>query len=175
MFAVREANSGEEQYQEHLALIRQRILGFALRRLVPREADFADAEEIAQICIAVLWEHYPEKRELGEMTAIAIGTARNKIAQFRRDRERASRAAAESAEPAGVDLFEQVSAREAADRFLRAMLQLPPRCRELLRLKLVEQREYAEIRMRMGISGNIYEMARRCHQSLLRLIGGWSR
>jgi RNA polymerase sigma factor (sigma-70 family) len=175
MFAVREANSGEEQYHEHLALIRQRILGFALRRLVPREADFAEAEEIAQSCIAVLWEQYPEKRELGEMMAIAIGTARNKIALFRRDRERASRAAAEASEPSGVDLFEHVSAREATDRFLRAMLQLPPRCRELLRLKLVEQREYAEIRIRMGISGNIYEMAKRCHQSLLRLIGGTGR
>jgi len=173
MFPVREAESGEDRYQEYLALIRERILGFALRRLVPGEADFADAEEIAQSCIAVLWEQYPEKRELGEMTAIAIGTARHKIAQFRRERERASRAAAEA--PSGVadaDLFERVAAREAADRFLRAMLQLPARCRELLRLKLIEQQEYAEIRMRLGISGNIYEMAKRCHQALLRLAGG---
>jgi RNA polymerase sigma factor (sigma-70 family) len=173
MFPVREADSGADQYQEHLALIRQRILGFALRRLTPREASFADAEEIAQSCIVALWEQYPEKRELGEMTAIAIGTARHKIAQFRRDRDRVSRAAAGApAEAPGEDLFERVAAREAADHFLRAMLQLPPRCRELLRLKLVEQQEYAEIRMRMGITGNIYEIAKRCHQALLRLIGG---
>lgn len=173
MFPVREAGSGERLYQEHLALIRQRILAFSLRRLVPQEADFADAEEIAQSCIVVLWEQYPEKRELAEMTAIAVGTARHKIAQFRRDRERVSRAAAEpQLEPCGADLFEQVATREAADRFLRAMLQLPPRCRELLRLKLVEQQEYSEIRMRMGITGNIYEMVRRCHQALLRLVGG---
>jgi DNA-directed RNA polymerase specialized sigma24 family protein len=70
---------------------------------------------------------------------------------------------------------ERVAAREEADRFLRAMLQLPPRCRELLRLKLIEQLEYAEIRMRMGILGNIYEMAKRCHQALLRLVGGSGR
>ena len=76
------------------------------------------------------------------------------------------------ADSPGADLFEQVAARESADRFLRAMLQLPPRCRELLRLKLVEQCDYAEIRMQMGISGNIYEMAKRCHQALLRLAGG---
>lgn len=173
MFPIREGDFGKEQYQEHLALIRRRILGFALRRLVPREADFAEAEEIAQSCIVTLWEQYPDKRELGEMTAIAIGTARHKIAQFRRDRERVSRAGAEPpSAPSAGDLFEHVAAREEADRFLRAMLQLPPRCRELLRLKLVEQQEYAEIRLRLGISGNIYEMAKRCHQALLRLVGG---
>ena len=175
MFPIREADFGKEQYQQHLALIRQRILGFALRRLVPREAGFADAEEIAQSCIVALWEQYPEKRELGEMTAIAIGTARHKIAQFRRDQERVSRAAVDPPEAGAADLFERVAAREEADRFLRAMLQLPPRCRELLRLKLVEQREYAEIRLRLGISGNIYEMAKRCHHALLRLVGGSGR
>jgi RNA polymerase sigma factor (sigma-70 family) len=174
VFPIREVDFGEEQYQQHLALIRQRILGFALRRLVPREADFSDADDIAQSCIVVLWEQYPEKRELPEMTAIAVGIARHKIAQFRRDRERASRQAfaGTSANPPAVDLFNQVAARESTDRFLRAMLQLSPRCRELLRLKLVEQQEYAEIRLRMGISGNIYEMAKRCHGTLLRLVGG---
>ena len=171
MFPVREADSGEERYQEYLALIRRRILGFALRRLVPGEADFADAEEIAQSCIVVLWERYPEKRDLAEMTAIAIGTARHRIAQFRRDRERVSRAAADLPSSPSEDLFERIAAREAANRFLRSLLQLPPRCRELLRLKLVEQQEYAEIRLRLGISGNIYEMAKRCHQALLRLAG----
>jgi len=175
MFPVHEADSGEEQYQRNLALIRRRLLGLAVRRLVPQEADFAEAEEIAQSSIAALWERYPEKRELGELTAIAIGTARHKIAQFRRERERLARAAAEQPAPAAGEVFEQVAAREAADRFLRAMLQLPPRCRELLRLKLVEQYEYPEIRLRMGIAGNIYEMAKRCHRALLRLAGGGSR
>jgi len=176
MFPIREADFGKERYQQHLALIRQRILGFALRRLVPREASFADAEEIAQSSIVALWEQYPDKRELGEMTAIAIGTARHKIAQFRRDRDRVSRAAADPPlGPAAADLFERVAAREEADRFLHAMLQLPPGCRELLRLKLVERQEYAQIRLRMGISGNIYEMAKRCHRALLRLVGGSGR
>jgi RNA polymerase sigma factor (sigma-70 family) len=176
MFPIRGADFGKEQYQEYLALIRQRILGFTVRRLVPREAGFADAEEIAQSCIVALWAQYPDKRELGEMTAIAIGTARHKIAQYRRDRDRVSRAAADPQPgPSGEDLFERVAAREEADRFLRAMLQLPPRCRELLRLKLVEQQEYPEIRMHLGISGNIYEMAKRCHQALLRLVGGSGR
>jgi RNA polymerase sigma factor (sigma-70 family) len=173
MFPIREADSGEQQYQEHLALIRQRILGFARRRFAPQDAGFAEAEEIAQSCIVVLWEQYGGKRDLPEMTAIAIGSARHKIAQFRRDRERLDRAASEAAaEMASPDLFEQIAAREGADRFLRAMLQLSPRCRELLRLKLVEQQDYAEIRLRLGISGNIYEMAKRCHTALLRLAGG---
>lgn len=173
MFPIREPGPGEHDYQEHLALIRRRILGFVLRRLTPREAGFAEAEEIAQSCIVALWEQYPEKRELAEMTAIAIGTARHKVAQYRRERERATRAEADpGAASTGPDVFEQVAARETTDRFLRAMLELSPRCRELLRLKLVEQQEYAEIRLRMGITGNIYEMAKRCHRALLRLIGG---
>jgi DNA-directed RNA polymerase specialized sigma24 family protein len=173
IFRIGEADSGEREYQQHLATIRQRILGFALRRLTPHEAGFAEAEEIAQNSIIVLWEQYPEKRELAEMTAIAIGVARHKIAQFRRDRERLARAAGDAGGAAAPgDLFERVAAREDADRFLRAMIQLPARCRELLRLKLVEQQDYAEIRLRMGITGNIYEMAKRCHRSLLRLAGG---
>jgi RNA polymerase sigma factor (sigma-70 family) len=173
MFPVRDADSGEDQYRDRLTLIRQRLLGFVVRRLVPSEAGFAEAEEIAQACVVALWEQYPQKRDLAEMTAIAIGIARNKIAQFRRDRERENHATLP--ERAGDDLFEAIAARETADRFLRAMLQLSPRCRELLRLKLVEQQEYAEIRLRMGITGNIYEMAKRCHQSLLRLVGGGAR
>lgn len=174
MFPVREADRGEGLYRERLAIVRQRILGFALRRLVPREADFADAEEIAQSCIVVLWEQYPEKRELAEMMAIAIGIARNKIARFRRDRGRDAAAI----EPSGVasdDLFERIAARETTDRFLRAMLLLSPRCREMLRLKLIEQEDYAEIRMRLGIAGNIYEMMKRCHQALLRVAAGSAR
>jgi RNA polymerase sigma factor (sigma-70 family) len=173
MFPIRDAGSGEREYQEHLSLIRQRILRFAIRRLIPQHADFAEAEEIAQSCVVTLWERYPEKRELAEMTAIAIGTARHKIAQFRRDRERHARVEGDpAAAPAAGDLFEHVAAREAADRFLRAMLRLSPRCRELLRLKLVERQDYAEIRLRLGISGNIYEMAKRCHRSLLQMAGG---
>ncbi len=180
VFPIREAEFDSEQdarrYQEHLSLIRQRILAFTLRRLTPHEASFAEAEDIAQNCIVTLWERYPEKRDLAEMTAIAIGVARHKIAQFRRDRERLSRVTVESADDAAASssggLFEHIAARREADRFLRAMLQLPPRCRELLRLKLVEQQDYAEIRLRMGIAGNIYEMAKRCHRSLLRIAGG---
>lgn len=176
MLPAHKADSAEEEYKANLALIRSRILGFALRRLVPGDADYADAEEIAQSCVLVLWERYPEKRNLAEMTAIAIGIARYKIAQFRRDREKLSRAAAATPQPDTDDeLFERVAAREVIDRFLRAIVQLPPRCREILRLKLIEQRDYAEIRMRLGISGNIYEMAKRCHQALLRLVGGVAR
>jgi RNA polymerase sigma-70 factor (ECF subfamily) len=173
MLPVREPHSGEEQYNENLALIRRRILGYALRRLVPHEADHAEAEEIAQSCIAALWEQYPDKQDIAEMTGIALGIARNKIGQFRRDRAKLALAAADApARDPAIDPLERAAARQTVDRFLRAMLQLPPRCRELLRLKLIEQADYPEIRMRMGISGNIYEMAKRCHRTLLRLAGG---
>ncbi|HEX3879706.1 MAG TPA: RNA polymerase sigma factor [Bryobacteraceae bacterium] len=172
MFAVRGRDAGGDDYQRNLTLIRERILGFARRRLVPHEADFAAAEDLAQACVVTLWERYPEKRELSEMMAIAIGIARHKIAQFRRERERSPGAATDVELLPDEDVFEQIAARESVDRFLRAMLQLAPRCRELLRLKLIEEHEYAEIRLRMGITGNIYEMAKRCHKSLLRLTSG---
>jgi DNA-directed RNA polymerase specialized sigma24 family protein len=70
---------------------------------------------------------------------------------------------------------ERIAAREDANRLLAAMLKLPARCRELLRLKLIEQKSYAEIRSVTGISGNIYEMAGRCFRTLLRHAGGTFR
>ena len=117
-------------------------------------------------------EQYPEKRDLAEMAAIAVGVARHKIAQFRRDREKMPEASGAASPTLRERLFEHVAARESMDRLLRAMLKLPARCRELLRLKLIEQRDYAEIRILLGISGNIYEMTKRCHKALLRQAGG---
>jgi DNA-directed RNA polymerase specialized sigma24 family protein len=69
-------------------------------------------------------------------------------------------------------LIQRLTAREDVDRLLLGMLKLPPRCRDLMRLKLIEQKSYAEIRTAMGISGNVYETARRCFHALLRHMGG---
>ena len=170
MLPVRDQEFPESQYHAHLATVRQRVVAFVRRRLVPHHADFADAEDIAQACVIVLLEHYPDKRELGEMAAIAVGVARHKIAEFLRTRERMHDGADLAPDP--DRLHDLVAARESMDRLLAAMLRLPARCRELLTLRLIEQHDYAEIRMRLGISGNIYEMMRRCHKSLLRLAGG---
>src|SRR6185295_6472841 len=139
----------------------QRILAFALRRLVPHRADFAQAEDIAQSSVIALWEQYPDKRDLAEMVRIAIGTARHKIAQFYRDRENMANLADPATERLQYDdrLFERAAAREDTNRLLLAMLKLPVRCRELMRLKLIEQKSYAEMRLITGITGNIYEMA----------------
>ena len=181
MLPVREEDIEAKRYQENLAIIRERILGFAVRRLVPHLADFAQAEDIAQSCVVVIWEQYPDKRELAEMVRIAVGVARHKIAQFHRDRERMpdiSDAAADRWESeysrnphSGDRLLDRISARQDVDRLLLGMLKLPDRCRELLRLKLIEQRSYAEIRGITGISGNVYEVARRCFRALLRNVG----
>src|ERR1051326_2701813 len=160
MLPVREEELEDKQYQENLAIVRQRILGFVVRRLAPQRADFGHAEDIAQSCVIALWGQYPEKRDLAEMVRIAIGAARHKIAQFHREREKlpeTSGVAAEQWQDHDAQLFERVAAREETDRLLLAMLKLPARCRELLRLKLIEQKSYAEIRTIAGISGNIYE------------------
>src|ERR1700733_3031151 len=182
MLPVRMEESEDKIYHENLAMVRQRILGFVLRRLVPQHADFAQADVIAQSCVVTLWEKYPDKRELGEMVGIAIGAARHKVAQFRRERERRpgiSDWAADLREfhdpqnpHSGEKLFEQLAAREYMNKLLLGLLNLSPRCRQILTLNLIEQRSYPEIRMAMGISGNIYEMAKRCHKSLLRISGG---
>jgi RNA polymerase sigma factor (sigma-70 family) len=185
MLPVREEDSEARRYHNDLGIVRERILSYALRKLVPHRADFAQAEDIAQSCVIVLWEQYPGKRELGEMIRIAIGTARHKIAQFHRDREKMpdiSDTAADRLESrigqnphSGERIFERTVAREETDRLLLAMLRLPPRCRELLQLKLIEQKSYEEMREITGISGNIYEMAGRCFRALLRNLGGTSR
>ena len=182
MLPVRQEDIADQQYHENLGIVRERILSFVLRRLVPHRADFAQAEDIAQSCVVALWERYPEKRELAEMVRIAIGAARNKIAQFHRDHARLpgiSDAAADHWEyskagnpHSGERLFERLAAREHTDRLILALLKLPDRCRELMRLKLIEQKSYAEIRNITGISGNIYEMASRCFRALLRGAGG---
>jgi RNA polymerase sigma factor (sigma-70 family) len=185
MLPVREEDVEEQKYHQDLATVRERILGFVLRRLVPHRADFAQAEDIAQSCVVALWENYPDKRELAEMVRIAIGAARHKIAQFHRDREKMPDISDEAADRleyygghnphSGERLVEQMAAREATARLLVAMVKLPQRCRELLRLKLIEQKSYAELREITGISGNIYEVVRRCFQSLLRDVGGAAR
>lgn len=185
MFPVREEGSADERYHQDLATVRERVLGYVLPRLVPQRADFGEAEDIAQSCVIALWEQYREKRELAEMLRIAVGVARHKMAQLQRDRGKApdiSDAAADRMESrfgsnphSGDRVVELVAAREEANRLLLAMVKLPVRCREVLRLKLIEQKSYEEIRGITGIAGNIYEVARRCLASLLRNVGGNSR
>jgi RNA polymerase sigma factor (sigma-70 family) len=172
MLPVRAEDIEDAKYQENLGIVRERILGFVLRRLVPHSADFAQAEDIAQSCVVTLWERYPDKRELAEMVRIAIGVARHKIAQFHRDREKMPEISEDADARSDERLVERISAREETDRLLVAMLKLAAPCRELLRLKLIEQKSYAEIRGLTGISGNIYEMTRRCFRTLLRHAGG---
>jgi RNA polymerase sigma factor (sigma-70 family) len=182
MLPVREEGLDPAQYQDNLRILRQRILGFVVRRLPPHLADHGHAEDIAQSCVVALWERYPEKRELAEMVPLAIGVARNKIAQFHRDRERMPGISDEDADRresaggrnqhSGERVLEQICAREDMDRLLLGMLKLSGQCRELMRLKLFEEKSYAEIRSDMGVSGNIYEMARRCFRALLRNVGG---
>jgi len=179
MLPVREEDIDDREYHENLRMVRERILSFVLRRLVPQRADFAHAEDIAQSCVVALWEQYPQKRDLAEMVRIAVGVARHKIAQFHRDRERLpiiTDAAMERWEHnnphSGERVFESMAAREETDRLLLALLRLPARCRELLTLKLIEQKSYAEIRGITGITGNIYETVSRCFRVLLRYAGG---
>ena len=58
-----------------------------------------------------------------------------------------------------------------SERDLRGKLQLAGRT--TARIVIADRgRNYSEIRLRMGITGNIYETAKRCHNTLLRIVGG---
>ncbi len=184
MFPVRAGDSEDRDYHSHLALIRaphSRV--YARRKLTPHHADFAQAEDIAQACVVALWQQYPEKRELGEMAAIAIGIARHKIAQFRREQGRESRSAfrragagaarASRALRRRTDARPRRRARTGIDRILLAMLQaLSALPRDSAAETDRAEKTTRRFGMLIGISGNIYEMTKRCHKSLLRIAGG---
>ena len=148
----------DRKYHQDLATVRERILGFVLRRLVPHRADFAQAEDIAQSCVIALWEQYPEKRELAEMVRIAIGAARHKIAQFHRDREKVpGRLQCRGGLDGTSHRAKPAQRRKALRARRRPRRRRTGSCSRwsnsrfaaarLLRLKLIEQKSYAEIRL----------------------------
>lgn len=160
----------ESEYRENLRLIRERVLGF----LIARRHDRAEAEDVTQDCIVTLLDHYPQVRDRIEMLKLATRIAGNKICQVYRGRKRlVPLPDAAASEQSGEKLIETVERREMVDRVLLAMLELGARCRDLLRMLLIEQKDYAEIRAIMGIESDyIYVLRERCFRALKRNAGG---
>jgi len=169
----------EHEYQESLRTVRQRILGF----LIARGHDRTEAEDVAQDCMVALLDRYREVRDGQEMIKLGVRIAFNRICQVYRDRKRVapiSEAAVDQMEfrsprnpDSGRRIEEKVECRDIVDRVVRGMLGLQPRCRELLRLLLIEQKSSDEIRAAMGIESNyLYVLRERCFRALRRSAGG---
>ena len=154
-------------YRENLQLVRARIRGFLLARRHPE----ADADDVTQDCIVVLIDRYPHVRDRIDMLKLATRIAGNRICQLYRDRARVTQFAEEPA--AAGDPGQTAQQRELVDRVLLGMMELGARCRDLLRMLLIEQRDYAEIRATLGIESDyIYVLRERCLRALKRNVGG---
>jgi RNA polymerase sigma-70 factor (ECF subfamily) len=162
---------------EILALLRERIAGFAASRI---GKEFA--EDLAQDVLIVLEERYRHVESLDELMPLSLQILRFKIMAHRRRAVRHGEASAISVEDAPLadlrpDPEAEAQRQELLARLARAVPLLGDRCRELLRLKLLGK-TFAEIQEEMGAASinTVYTWDLRCRQKLLQMLGGkWSR
>lgn len=158
-------------YRENLQLVRERIRGF----LLSRHHHLSDAEDVTQDCIVALLGSYPHVRDRVEMLKLATRIACNRICQLYRDRARMAHLPESGAGElrAAGNPEDAAQRRELVDRILLGMMELQARCRDLLRMLLIEQKDYSEIRNALGIESDyIYVLRERCFQALKRNVGG---
>lgn len=129
-----------------------------LRRFRRRGLSTAEAEDLAQEAFLKLLNAPPE--DLREPKAYLARVAEHVfIDRIRRARR------AQAVTPSGAPPSEEVAdarpsaeaaliAREEEEALDRALAELPPRCREVLKLHKFEGLSYAEISAKMGISRN---------------------
>lgn len=161
---------GREQI---LAKLRERIVGFAASRY-SRDA----AEDLAQEVMMVLHDKYPEVETLDELLPLSLQIMRFKIAAVRRKVHRRGEAGQLSVDEVNPpDLRPNPEMAVQQDELLRrltaAVDKLPPRCRELFRLKLLG-RSFAEIREELEAASinTVYTWDARCRKQLLGAMGG---
>jgi RNA polymerase sigma factor (sigma-70 family) len=163
--------SADAEYRRNLELVRERVRAFLLSR---KQAE-ADAEDVAQDCIVILVDRYPNVRGQIDLLKLATRIAGNRICQLYRERARMAplvpgHVADRSLYP---DPEESAGRREMVDRILFGMMELQARCRDLLRMLLIEQMEYADVRAILGLDPDyIYVLRQRCLQALRRNVGG---
>jgi RNA polymerase sigma factor (sigma-70 family) len=158
-------------YRENLQTVRERIRGF----LLVRRHDANDADDVTQDCVVALLQGYPHVRDRADMLRLATRIASNRICQVYRDRARLVRfPEGEGHEPAAAGNPEETAQRrELVDRVLLGMMELQTRCRDLLRMLLIEQKDYSEIRVILGMESDYFYVVReRCFQALKRNVGG---
>lgn len=126
----------------------------------------------------LLHEKYPQLESPEELLPLSLQIVRFKIMSLRRKAVRRGEYTQVSvtdiplpdldANPAG-----QLERKEMFDRLARAMGQLGPRCRDLMRLKL-QGKNFTEIQKAMGAASinTVYTWDFRCRKHLLELLGG---
>lgn len=158
---------------EILARLRERIVAFAASR-ISRDV----AEDLAQEVLIVLHDKYPEVTRIEELLPLSLQIMRFKMAGLRRKVQRRGEAGNVSVDEIQLPDFgnspEIYAQREEMTRRLTAAIEkLPPRCKELFRLKLLGK-TFAEIQEELdaGSINTVYTWDSRCRKNLLDLMGG---
>jgi RNA polymerase sigma-70 factor (ECF subfamily) len=154
-----------------LALIRQRVLGHALRRLSPE-----DAEDLVQDAFVLLVTKYAHVRDTNERVKVAVQiVAYLTSSHWRRSQRRGEKTAVDAAEVQLKDgrlgPEELIAKQQLSDRLRSAVDRMRGRFREVLRLRL-EDRTSQEIAEILGANLNtVYSWDHRCLKRLRELMG----
>jgi RNA polymerase sigma-70 factor (ECF subfamily) len=158
---------------EILTRLRERIVAFAASR-ISRDV----AEDLAQEVLIVLHDKYPEVTRIEELLPLSLQIMRFKMAGLRRKVQRRGEAGNVSVDEIQLPDFgsspEMYAQREEMARKLTAAIEkLPPRCKELFRLKLLGK-TFAEIQEELDAASinTVYTWDLRCRKNLLDLMGG---
>ncbi|HWQ52724.1 MAG TPA: RNA polymerase sigma factor [Bryobacteraceae bacterium] len=156
-----------------LGRLRERIVAFAASRM-GRDV----AEDLAQEVLILLEEKYRHVERVEELLPLSLQIVRFKMLALRRKAVRRGEYSQVSvtdiqlpdldADPAAY-----VERKEMLERLSRAVSQLGPRCRDMLRMKLAGK-SFPEIQKAMGAAtlNTIYTWDHRCRKHLLELMGG---
>jgi RNA polymerase sigma-70 factor (ECF subfamily) len=162
-----ESHLQDAEYESAVESIRKRIVAFATAK-VGNEV----AEDIAQGCLLLLMQRYPKVRDRVDMLRLSITIARNKMFEHFRQTRRQEELPETIADQ--IDIHRELERRQVIDRVLPAMLLLDERCRQLLQLKLFENKGAAEIQKLLGINSinTIYTWESRCFKQLMVRVKG---
>jgi RNA polymerase sigma-70 factor (ECF subfamily) len=154
-----------------LALLRERIMGYAASRL-GRDS----AEDLAQDVLILLQEKYPEVTAIAELVPLSLQIARFKLAGMYRKAARHGESSQVSVDEIQIpdlshDTAGEYERRERMDQLASAIAKLPPRCREMIRLKL-EGNNFAEIQklLKLDSINTVYSQDFRCRKQLMDLL-----
>ena len=158
---------------EILVRLRERIVAFAASR-ISRDI----AEDLAQEVLIVLHDKYADVTRIEDLLPLSLQIMRFKMAGLRRKVQRRGESGQLSVDEIQLpDLSrspEMYAQREEMSRKLTAAIEkLPPRCKELFRLKLLG-RTFAEIQGELNAASinTIYTWDARCRKNLLDIMGG---
>jgi RNA polymerase sigma-70 factor (ECF subfamily) len=154
-----------------LALLRERIIGYAASR-IGRDP----AEDLAQDVLILLEEKYRQVNAIAELVPLSLQIARFKLAGIYRKAARRGERSQVSVDEIQIpdlshDTAGEFERRERMERLAAAIAKLPPRCREMIRLKL-EGNNFAEIQklLKLDSINTVYSQDFRCRKQLMDLI-----